>query len=144
MRLTPKHSYNYKIRYHRLNGNCKIYFFYSFIRTYYVMVSKYTWFYMLFCIFPHSCFFFRNGLNFCFKCARCTRGRRRSVYRYMFRTRPDPLLEAFDCPDASQPTPARSTYAMRASCCFGRNLFNTFTTSTIYCTAIALPIAHPG
>jgi hypothetical protein len=35
--------------------------------------------------------------------------RRRSVYRYIFRTRPDPLLEALDCPDASQSAPARST-----------------------------------
>lgn len=34
--------------------------------------------------------------------------RRRSVYRYIFRTRPDPLLEALDCPDASQSAPARS------------------------------------
>ena len=35
--------------------------------------------------------------------------RRRSVYRYIFRTRPDPLLEALDCPDASQSAPVRST-----------------------------------
>jgi len=35
--------------------------------------------------------------------------RRRSIYRYVFRTRPDPLLEALDCPDASQSTPARAT-----------------------------------
>ncbi|WP_422926314.1 PSD1 and planctomycete cytochrome C domain-containing protein [Singulisphaera sp. PoT] len=35
--------------------------------------------------------------------------RRRSVYRYIFRTRPDPLLEALDCPDASQSAPARAT-----------------------------------
>ncbi|QDU23797.1 DUF1549 domain-containing protein [Urbifossiella limnaea] len=33
--------------------------------------------------------------------------RRRSVYRFIFRTRPDPLLEALDCPDASQSAPAR-------------------------------------
>jgi hypothetical protein len=35
--------------------------------------------------------------------------RRRSLYRYHFRTRPDPLLEALDCPDASQSAPARAT-----------------------------------
>jgi uncharacterized protein DUF1553 len=35
--------------------------------------------------------------------------RRRSVYRYIFRTRPDPLLESLDCPDASQSAPARAT-----------------------------------
>ncbi|CAN5349479.1 PSD1 and planctomycete cytochrome C domain-containing protein [soil metagenome] len=34
--------------------------------------------------------------------------RRRSVYRYVFRTRPDPLFAALDCPDASQSAPARS------------------------------------
>ena len=35
--------------------------------------------------------------------------RRRSVYRYIFRTLPDPLLEALDCPEASQSAPVRST-----------------------------------
>jgi len=35
--------------------------------------------------------------------------RRRSIYRYIFRTRPDPMLEALDCPDASQSAPARAT-----------------------------------
>lgn len=35
--------------------------------------------------------------------------RRRSVYRFIFRTVPDPFMEAFDCPDASQFTPKRST-----------------------------------
>ena len=35
--------------------------------------------------------------------------RRRSVYRFIFRTRPDPMLEALDCPDASQSAPVRST-----------------------------------
>ena len=34
--------------------------------------------------------------------------RRRSIYRFIFRTRPDPLLEALDCPDASQSSPVRS------------------------------------
>ncbi len=34
--------------------------------------------------------------------------RRRSIYRFIFRTRPDPLLEALDCPDASQSAPVRS------------------------------------
>jgi hypothetical protein len=34
---------------------------------------------------------------------------RRSVYRFVFRTLPDPLLEALDCPDASQFTPARAS-----------------------------------
>ncbi len=33
--------------------------------------------------------------------------RRRSVYRFVFRTLPDPFLEALDCPDASQFTPVR-------------------------------------
>jgi hypothetical protein len=32
---------------------------------------------------------------------------RRSLYRFLFRTRPDPFLEALDCPDASQSTPVR-------------------------------------
>jgi mono/diheme cytochrome c family protein len=36
------------------------------------------------------------------------RARRRSVYRYVFRTRPDPLLESLDCPDASQSAPVRT------------------------------------
>ena len=35
--------------------------------------------------------------------------RRRSVYRFIFRTVPDPLMEALDCPDASQFTPRRNT-----------------------------------
>ena len=34
--------------------------------------------------------------------------RRRSIYRFIFRTRPDPLLEALDCPDASISAPVRS------------------------------------
>jgi hypothetical protein len=33
--------------------------------------------------------------------------RRRSVYRFIFRTLPDPFFEALDCPDASQFTPVR-------------------------------------
>jgi Protein of unknown function (DUF1553)/Protein of unknown function (DUF1549)/Planctomycete cytochrome C len=33
---------------------------------------------------------------------------RRSIYRFIFRTLPDPFLEALDCPDASQFTPART------------------------------------
>jgi len=33
---------------------------------------------------------------------------RRSVYRFVFRTLPDPFLETFDCPDASQFTPQRN------------------------------------
>ncbi len=34
--------------------------------------------------------------------------RRRSVYRFVFRTVPDPFFDALDCPDASQLTPARN------------------------------------
>jgi mono/diheme cytochrome c family protein len=34
--------------------------------------------------------------------------RRRSVYRFLFRTLPDPFMEALDCPDASQLMPVRS------------------------------------
>jgi hypothetical protein len=34
--------------------------------------------------------------------------RRRSVYRFIFRTIPDPLMEALDCPDASQLSPKRN------------------------------------
>jgi hypothetical protein len=34
---------------------------------------------------------------------------RRSIYRFVFRTLPDPFLEALDCPDASQFTPVRSS-----------------------------------
>jgi hypothetical protein len=33
---------------------------------------------------------------------------RRSVYRFIFRTMPDPLMSALDCPDGTQLTPARS------------------------------------
>jgi hypothetical protein len=33
--------------------------------------------------------------------------RRRSVYRFVFRTVPDPFLQALDCPDASQLAPRR-------------------------------------
>lgn len=33
---------------------------------------------------------------------------RRSVYRFVFRTRPDPLLDVLDCPDASQSAPVRN------------------------------------
>jgi hypothetical protein len=33
---------------------------------------------------------------------------RRSVYRFIFRTLPDPFMEALDCPDSSQLTPART------------------------------------
>src|SRR5262249_60930812 len=33
---------------------------------------------------------------------------RRSVYRFVFRPLPDPLMEALDCPDSSQLTPART------------------------------------
>ena len=34
--------------------------------------------------------------------------RRRSVYRFVFRTLPDPFMESMDCPDASQLAPARA------------------------------------
>ncbi|MEX2285923.1 MAG: DUF1549 and DUF1553 domain-containing protein, partial [Planctomycetaceae bacterium] len=34
---------------------------------------------------------------------------RRSVYRFVFRTLPDPFMDALDCPDASQLTPQRGT-----------------------------------
>ena len=34
---------------------------------------------------------------------------RRSVYRFVFRTVPDPLMEAFDCPTASQSAPRRES-----------------------------------
>ena len=34
--------------------------------------------------------------------------RRRSIYRFIFRTIPDPLMEALDCPDASQLSPKRN------------------------------------
>src|SRR5262249_8905583 len=36
---------------------------------------------------------------------------RRSVYRFLFRTLPDPFMEALDCADASQLTPVRNTSA---------------------------------
>ena len=35
--------------------------------------------------------------------------RRRSVYRFIFRTLPDPFMECMDCADASQLTPARTS-----------------------------------
>jgi hypothetical protein len=34
--------------------------------------------------------------------------RRRSIYRFIFRTAPDPLLAALDCPEASQSAPVRT------------------------------------
>lgn len=34
---------------------------------------------------------------------------RRSVYRFIFRTIPDPFMDALDCPDASQLTPERNS-----------------------------------
>ena len=34
---------------------------------------------------------------------------RRSIYRFLFRTLPDPFMESMDCPDLSQLTPVRST-----------------------------------
>jgi hypothetical protein len=34
---------------------------------------------------------------------------RRSVYRFLFRTLPDPFMDTLDCPDSSQLTPARNT-----------------------------------
>ncbi|HUY89560.1 MAG TPA: PSD1 and planctomycete cytochrome C domain-containing protein [Pirellulales bacterium] len=34
---------------------------------------------------------------------------RRSVYRFLFRTLPDPFMDSMDCADASQLTPARNT-----------------------------------
>ena len=34
---------------------------------------------------------------------------RRSIYRFLFRTLPDPLMDVLDCPDASQLAPKRST-----------------------------------
>jgi mono/diheme cytochrome c family protein len=34
---------------------------------------------------------------------------RRSVYRFIFRTLPDPFMDALDCPDSSQLTPVRQT-----------------------------------
>jgi hypothetical protein len=34
---------------------------------------------------------------------------RRSVYRFLFRTLPDPFMDSLDCPDASQFTPVRSS-----------------------------------
>jgi hypothetical protein len=33
---------------------------------------------------------------------------RRSIYRFIFRTLPDPLMESLDCPDGSQLTPTRN------------------------------------
>jgi len=34
---------------------------------------------------------------------------RRSVYRFLFRTLPDPFMESLDCPDASQFMPVRAS-----------------------------------
>ncbi len=36
-------------------------------------------------------------------------GHRRSVYRFLFRTLPDPFMDTLDCPDSSQFTPVRSS-----------------------------------
>src|SRR5687768_17841022 len=35
-------------------------------------------------------------------------GQRRSVYRFLFRTLPDPFMEALDCPAGDQITPVRA------------------------------------
>jgi hypothetical protein len=35
-------------------------------------------------------------------------GRRRGVYRFLFRTLPDPFMDALDCPAGDQPTPTRN------------------------------------
>jgi len=35
-------------------------------------------------------------------------GRRRSIYRFLFRTLPDPFMETLDCPSGDQLTPART------------------------------------
>lgn len=35
-------------------------------------------------------------------------GRRRGIYRFLFRTLPDPLMDALDCPAGDQLTPARN------------------------------------
>jgi hypothetical protein len=35
-------------------------------------------------------------------------GQRRSIYRFLFRTLPDPFMEALDCPAGDQITPARA------------------------------------
>lgn len=35
--------------------------------------------------------------------------RRRSIYRFVFRTLPDPFMDSLDCPDSSQLTPVRNT-----------------------------------
>ncbi|WP_162130519.1 PSD1 and planctomycete cytochrome C domain-containing protein [Schlesneria paludicola] len=35
-------------------------------------------------------------------------GRRRSIYRFLFRTLPDPFMESLDCPSGDQITPVRS------------------------------------
>jgi hypothetical protein len=37
---------------------------------------------------------------------------RRSIYRFLFRTLPDPFMDTLDCPDASQFTPVRSSSVM--------------------------------
>lgn len=37
--------------------------------------------------------------------------RRRAVYRFLFRTVPDPLMDALDCPDGGSSTPVRSASA---------------------------------
>jgi hypothetical protein len=36
-------------------------------------------------------------------------GLRRSVYRFLFRTLPDPFMDSMDCADASQLTPTRNS-----------------------------------
>ena len=36
-------------------------------------------------------------------------GRRRSIYRFLFRTLPDPFMESLDCPSGDQITPVRGS-----------------------------------
>ena len=41
--------------------------------------------------------------------------RRLSIYRFVFRTLPDPFMDAMDCPDASQLTPIAEHIGHRAA-----------------------------
>ena len=69
-------------------------------------------------------------------------GRRRSVYRFLFRTLPDPFMDSLDCPEGSQLSPTRgeSVSALQALAL----LHNPFVVHQSEVLAGRLDAAHPS
>jgi hypothetical protein len=69
-------------------------------------------------------------------------GRRRSVYRFLFRTLPDPFMDSLDCPEGSQLSPTRgeSVSALQALAL----LHNPFVVHQGEVLAGRLEAAHPS